>query len=194
MIGASAGDIIGSPYEHRPAGRADFPLFRQRSRFTDDTVLTVATAEAILAGTSYADAYRKWARRYPHAGYGRTFIDWFHIDDAPPYGSWGNGSAMRVSPVGLAFDSVARVLDEAEASAAVTHDHPEGIKGAQATALCVFLAHMREEMLDEFVISTMTAFPNAEYFEKVVLVMAGLGHSAPAATQTTEVPEQQQPV
>ena len=142
MLGAITGDIIGSPYE--PGGRqiktTEFPLFQERSRFTDDTVLTVAVAHAILSDNDYATAIRQFARRYPTAGYGGAFYSWMHSDNSQPYNSWGNGSAMRVSPVGWAFDSVEEVLQQAERSAAVTHNHPEGVKGAQATALAVFLA------------------------------------------------------
>ena len=140
MLGAIAGDIIGSIYEGNPLKTSDFPLFSPHCRFTDDTVLTVATAEALLKGLDYATVYRAYGRRYPNAGYGGTFIHWIFDDQAGPYHSWGNGSAMRVSPVGWAGDTIAAVLAEAERSAAVTHNHPEGIKGAQATALAVYLA------------------------------------------------------
>lgn len=140
MLGAIAGDVIGSVYEHDPIETTTFPLFSEASRFTDDTVLTVAVAAAILADGDYAAALRTFGRRYPRAGYGRSFHAWLRSDAAGPYGSWGNGSAMRVSPVGLAFDTLDEVLAEAKRSAAVTHDHPEGIKGAQATATAVFLA------------------------------------------------------
>ena len=142
MIGAIAGDIIGSVFEGSEAGAFpdDAPLFHPRSRVTDDTVLTVALADAILSGRSFTSLLKEYGRSYPGAGYGGTFKRWMHSDDDAPYGSWGNGSAMRVAPVGFAFDSIERVLHEAERSAAVTHDHPEGIRGAQATALAVFLA------------------------------------------------------
>ncbi len=140
MIGAIAGDIIGSVYEHHPIKTKDFPLFQPRSRFTDDSVLTVAIADALLGGRPYRDAVRAWGRRYPHAGYGGSFVRWLFADDPRPYHSWGNGSAMRVSPVGWAFGSEDEVLRQARLSAEITHDHPEGIKGAQATALAVYLA------------------------------------------------------
>lgn len=142
MIGAIAGDIIGSVYEAFPIKTKDFPLFDPRCRFTDDTVLTVAVAEAILTGRPYAHTIREIGRRYPDAGYGGSFLGWLFAEDAPPYYSWGNGAAMRVSPLGFAFDSEDEVLREAERTAAVTHNHPEGIKGAQATALAVWLARM----------------------------------------------------
>jgi len=141
MIGAIAGDVIGSIYERHPVDGPDFlPLVAESARFTDDTVLTVATAHAILRGGDYAAAYRDWGARYTRAGYGGSFFQWLATPDAGPYGSWGNGSAMRVSPVGWAFDSEAEVLREAARSAAVTHDHAEGIKGAQAVALAVLMA------------------------------------------------------
>ena len=151
MIGAIAGDIIGSIYEHRPIKTKDFPLFSPGCRFTDDTVLTVAVADAILSGRGYAEALHDFGHRYPRAGYGGSFRAWLAAREPEPYGSWGNGSAMRVGPVGWAFDSEAEVLEHASLSAAVTHDHPEGIKGAQATALAVFLARLdcsREELRD----------------------------------------------
>ena len=140
MLGAIAGDIIGSIYEGNPIKTTDFPLFQASSRFTDDTVLTVATADAILNGIDYADAYGSYFRRYPNAGYGLSFIQWTSQPTQSPYGSWGNGSAMRVSPVGWVEDTLERVLARSEASASVSHNHPEGIKGAQATATAVFLA------------------------------------------------------
>lgn len=140
MIGAIAGDIIGSVYEYQPIKTKDFPLFNPRCSFTDDTVLTVAIAEAILEGRSYADSIRRFARRYPEAGYGEWFRYWLYSPHPKPYNSWGNGSAMRVSPVGFAFSTEEEVLVQAKATAEITHNHPEGIKGAQATALAIFLA------------------------------------------------------
>jgi ADP-ribosylglycohydrolase len=140
MLGALAGDVIGSVYEHRPVKAPDFrPLISGASRYTDDTVLTVATAAAILGDGDYAAAYRRFGRAHPGAGYGKSFREWLRTPDGAPYGSWGNGSAMRVSPIAWAFYTEAEVLAEAGRSAAVTHDHPEGIRGAQAVALAVFL-------------------------------------------------------
>lgn len=140
MLGAIAGDIIGSVYEQNPIKIKNFPLFSPLSRFTDDTVMTVAVARAVLSGTSYRDAIRAAGRRYPNAGYGGAFIQWLFSEDAAPYNSWGNGSAMRVSPVGFAFKSEDEVLEQARMTAEITHSHPEGIKGAQATALAVYLS------------------------------------------------------
>ena len=157
MIGAIAGDIIGSVYEQHQIKTKDFPLFDPHCNFTDDTVLTVAIADAILTGKPYVDSVRRLGRRYPHAGYGGSFIHWLHTPDAGPYNSWGNGSAMRVSPVGFAFATEEEVLAQAKATAEITHNHPEGIKGAQATALAVFLARtghdkeaIRSRIIDQF--------------------------------------------
>jgi ADP-ribosylglycohydrolase len=140
MIGAIAGDIIGSVFEGHPIKTTSFPLFSKSSRFTDDTVLSLAVADAILNKIDYATALKTYGRKYPHAGYGMSFYSWMQSPETKPYNSWGNGSAMRVSPVGFAFDSTEDVLREAERTARVTHNHPEGIKGAQATALAIFLA------------------------------------------------------
>ena len=140
MIGAIAGDIIGSVYEHNRIKTKDFPLFSPRSRFTDDTVLTVAVAHSILTGVTYKDAIKNIGKRYPYAGYGGTFIQWLLSEDGGPYNSWGNGSAMRVSPVGFAFNSTDEVLKQARMTAEISHNHPEGIRGAQATALTVYMA------------------------------------------------------
>lgn len=140
MIGAIAGDIIGSVYERYPIKTKDFPLFSMGCRFTDDSVLTIAVAEAILKNRSYLDCIRNFGRQYPHAGYGGTFIQWLASDNPRPYNSWGNGSAMRVSPVGFAFDTEEEVMAQARLTAKISHNHPEGIKGAQATALAVFFA------------------------------------------------------
>lgn len=140
MLGAIAGDIVGSVYEAAPIKTTDFPLFAAASTYTDDTVLTVAVASALLGDGDYVHALKRFARAYPHAGYGRSFYQWMLSDTSGPYHSWGNGAAMRVSPVAFAFDTPEAVVDETARCAAVTHNHPEGIKGAQATALAIFLA------------------------------------------------------
>lgn len=140
MIGAIAGDIIGSVYERHNIRRTDFPLFHPHSRFTDDTVLTVAVADALLTGTEYAKKFKAYWRAYPSRGYGFNFYLWAASEDEGPYNSLGNGSAMRVSPVGYACDTLGAVLLEAKRSAEATHNHPEGIKGAQAVASAVYLA------------------------------------------------------
>jgi ADP-ribosylglycohydrolase len=140
VIGAIAGDIIGSIYEFDPRKTKDFVLFSDASTFTDDTVLTVALADTILNDGDYATAMKSWFQRYPDAGYGNRFYDWALSDSLEPYNSWGNGAAMRISPVGFAYDTLEKVLEKARAFTAVTHNHPEGIKGAQATASAIFLA------------------------------------------------------
>lgn len=141
MIGAIAGDIIGSRFEVIPTKSYDFEMFSELNTFTDDTVLTIAVADAILYGKKYDTNLMYYGNRYPDAGYGGSFIQWLSGELSGPYHSFGNGAAMRVSPVGFAFTSRQDVLDEARKTAEVTHDHPEGIKGAQAVALAVFLAH-----------------------------------------------------
>lgn len=140
MIGAIAGDIIGSVYESGFMKTADFPLFSSASTFTDDTVLTVAVADCIMHHKDYTITFKEYGRKYPQAGYGPMFYRWIYSADPAPYYSFGNGSAMRASPVGFAFSSLEEVLYQAEASAAVTHNHPEGIKGAQAIASAIFMA------------------------------------------------------
>lgn len=142
MLGAIAGDIIGQPYEgmRHNIRTTEFPLFMPWSHFTDDSVLTAAVASAIMDDIAYEDRLCEYHRLYPKAGYGSAFAHWALSGMKRPYNSYGNGSAMRVSPVGWAFDSLDEVLCEAESSARVTHDHPEGIKGAQAIAAAVFMA------------------------------------------------------
>lgn len=145
MLGAIAGDIIGSIFESKNIKTADFdPLFQINATWTDDTVLTLATADLLTYGGSYADIYQIYGCRYPFAGYGGGFFQWMKKENPEPYNSWGNGAGMRVSPIGWARDSIDDVLAEAERSAEVTHNHPEGIKGAQAIALAVFLARTGE--------------------------------------------------
>ena len=140
LLGAIAGDIIGSIYEFRPFKKTDFPLFMYYSEFTDDTVMTVANADWLVTNDSLLGIMQDYGNRYPTAGYGGMFRSWLIEDDPKPYNSFGNGSAMRVSPVGWAFDTLEETLDAAKKSAEVTHNHPEGIKGAQATAACIFMA------------------------------------------------------
>lgn len=141
MIGAIIGDIVGSVYEfqsHKPS--YDFKLFTPESFFTDDTVLTVALADSILCNVSYLSMLEKYFNKYPDADYGGGFLKWAHSGFGDPYNSFGNGSAMRVSPVGWAFNSIDDVLFHAKESASFTHNHPEGIKGAQAAAVSIFMA------------------------------------------------------
>ena len=150
MLGAIVGDYLGSPYEGTKGKRFIFPLFSKKCRFTDDTILTVATAYSILTGLPYKDSYKKFAQDNISVGYGARFKDWaLNFDE--PYNSYGNGSAMRVSPIGWAYNDEAKVLEEARKSAMCTHNHPEGIKGAQATAFTIFLArngHTKKQILN----------------------------------------------
>lgn len=140
MLGAIVGDVIGSHYEHFPTKSTDFDLFEKHTCFTDDTVLTVAVADWLLNGGDLVTQFHDYVYRYPDAGYGGTFINWARGGDTEPYNSWGNGSAMRVSPVAYAKKSLEEVLSLAKITAAVTHNHPDGIAGAQATAGSIFLA------------------------------------------------------
>ena len=167
MWGAIAGDIIGSVYEFQnpPIKTTDFePIFHHRCEFTDDTIMTIATAEALLqqhlshpeTQSDYAQYYWQWGNRYP-SSYGGMFAEWLANKNPRPYNSLGNGSAMRVSPVGWAFDNVDLVLSEAKRSAEVTHNHIEGIKGAQSVALAILMARqgitktdIREELEARF--------------------------------------------
>jgi len=140
MLGAIAGDVIGSVHEGSGTKTKDFPLFTPYSTFTDDTVLTVAVADCLLHGRDYVESLHDYFHAYPQAGYGGSFIRWAGYRRREPYNSWGNGSAMRVSPVAHARETLADVLAEAKRSPEVTHNHEEGIRGAQATAAAVFLA------------------------------------------------------
>jgi ADP-ribosylglycohydrolase len=130
MLGAIAGDIIGSVHEYTGTKTSDFTLFVARSKFTDDTVLSVAVADCLLNGLDYVEAFHEYFLAYPNAGYGLRFFHWASAGRRDSYNSYENGSAMRVSPVGHAFDTLNDVLAEATRSAEVTHNHPEGIKGA----------------------------------------------------------------
>ena len=146
MMGAIIGDIIGSVYEAYPIDTTEFPLFSIKADYTDDTVLTIATAYSILEQVDYKTSYKQFGRKYT-AGYGANFYNWLESSSDAPYNSWGNGSAMRVSPIGFAFNDIDDVLNEAKKSAECTHNHPEGIKGAQATALAIYLARIGKSKL-----------------------------------------------
>ena len=168
MIGAILGDIIGQPYEFdRGHKTKDFPLFCKHPRFTDDTVMTVAICDGILkAGldadentmkTSMITSMQLWGHKYPHAGYGGKFYFWLAGESTKPYGSYGNGSAMRVSSVGWLFETLERTREVARWSAEVTHNHPEGIKGAESTASVIWMARkgytktqIKEYIIKEF--------------------------------------------
>jgi ADP-ribosylglycohydrolase len=140
MIGAIAGDIIGSIYEFDNIKTKDFPLFSKGCRFTDDSVLSIALADSILTGVPYDENLKLFFQHYPQAGYGSLFKKWAQHPLSKPYNSWGNGAAMRISPVGFAFDDLDSVLKKSEEFTKVTHSHPEGIKGAQAVASAIFMA------------------------------------------------------
>ncbi len=140
MLGAIIGDIIGSRYEFNGIKTKDFELFPKNSDFTDDSVLTIATADAILNNKTYLKVYKNYPKNYPGRGYGISFYNWVRNEKVESYRSFGNGSAMRIAPVGWAFNTIDEVLEEAKKSAEITHSHPEGIKGAQAVASAIFLA------------------------------------------------------
>ena len=167
MYGAILGDMIGAPYEFDRGNKTkDFPLFIYESQFTDDSVMTIAVAEALLDNPcsdeecirkALVQSMQKWGHRYPYAGYGVRFSGWLHADDPQPYGSYGNGSAMRVSAAGWLYDTIEETRRIARLTAEVTHNHPEGIKGAEATASAIFLARnkaakaeIREYIVREF--------------------------------------------
>lgn len=138
MLGAIIGDYVGSIYEWHNVKTTDFPLFSPKCRFTDDSVMTVAVADALMNGQDVAASLRRYGRLFPRAGYGGRFRQWLASDDAPAYGSFGNGSAMRVSPAGWMADSLEDALRLAELSALPTHDHPEGLRGAKVVAGCIW--------------------------------------------------------
>ncbi len=145
MLGAIIGDIVGSTYEFNNIKTKDFPFFTEGSEYTDDSILTLATADWLLHGGGIAGYYSRYAAKYdcPAGGYGTSFKSWVirsqRLGDFTPYNSCGNGSAMRVSPVGWAYNTKEEVLHYARISAECTHNHPEGIKGAQVTALCILM-------------------------------------------------------
>lgn len=167
MYGALLGDMIGAPYEFDRGNKSkEFPLFCENSRFTDDSVMTIAVAEALLDSRFLDDdsiraalikSMRKWGKKYPDAGYGRKFLCWLREKEPKPYGSCGNGSAMRVSAAGWLFDTLEETREKAKLTAEVTHDHPEGIKGAEAASSAIFLARtgrskgeIRDYIVQEF--------------------------------------------
>lgn len=140
MLGAIIGDIVGSIYEFDNTSDYNFPLFTPEKSFTDDTICTIAVADAALNGDNYQEYMRQWCRKYPHpmGEYGSYSLNWVMRPDPYPYNSFGNGSAMRVSPVAWLFYDERSVREAAEASAAITHNHPEGLKGAVAIATAIF--------------------------------------------------------
>lgn len=144
MIGAIIGDIVGSRWEFNPTNDYDFEWLSSQNDFTDDTICTVAVADALLKGRDFGESIHEWCNRYPHpmGGYGGSFAQWVRSDKPQPYNSFGNGAAMRVSPVAHWFDTLDEVLDAAAATARPSHNHDEGIKGAQTVALAIFKAQV----------------------------------------------------
>jgi len=163
MIGAILGDIIGSPYEFDRGKKTKFfPLFSRNSTFTDDSVMTVAVGDGLMRSMGKSDedvkaelvrAMQKWGRRYPDSGYGGRFIHWLFAEDPKPYGSYGNGSAMRVSAAGWLYGTIEETRHVARLTAEVSHNHPEGIKGAESTASAIFLARTgkSKEFIREYI-------------------------------------------
>jgi ADP-ribosylglycohydrolase len=156
IIGAITGDIIGSVYEWNNVKSVDFDLFCDESDFTDDSVLTLATMDALTNKKEYKKVYQAFGKKYPNRGYGEKFYSWIYSKTPEPYNSWGNGSAMRVSPIGWYCNSIDEVMAEAQKSAEVTHNHPEGIKGAQSTAAAVYMARTgkNKQEIKEFIVDT----------------------------------------
>ena len=165
MLGAIIGDIIGSRFEFDRGNKSkEFVLFTSECDYTDDTVMTIAVAEALLESGKDADekiiksnlikSMKKWGQKYPDSGYGARFIDWVLSDEPQPYGSYGNGSGMRVSPVGWLYDTLERTREVARWTAEVTHNHPEGIKGAESTASAIYLArnNASKEEIEQYII------------------------------------------
>ena len=154
MLGAIIGDIVGSRWEFQPTNDYNFELFSDKNSFTDDTICTIAVADAILHNSNdYGKYIHEWCRKYPNpmGGYGGSFAQWVRSDNPKPYGSYGNGSAMRVSPIGMWFDKREEVLEHARKSAECSHDHIEGIKGAQSVALAVHYAiELRDIILYDY--------------------------------------------
>jgi len=151
MYGAILGDMVGAPYEFDQGDKTkDFEMWNRKVRFTDDSVMTIAVAEALLSvgadaceqevKTAVVKSMQRWGQKYPDAGYGGRFIGWISDPNPQPYNSWGNGSAMRVSAVGWMYDSLERTREIARWTAEVSHNHPEGVKGAESTATIIFMA------------------------------------------------------
>lgn len=140
MLGAIAGDIIGSCWEGSACANLPLPLITAQSTFTDDTVCTIALADALISGRPLAETLRRWVRRYPNRRYGGSFYGWAHAESAPAYNSFANGGAMRVSPAALLATSIEDALRMAEETSAVTHNHPDGVQGARAIAAAIWYA------------------------------------------------------
>ena len=168
IIGAVIGDIVGSRFEWSNTKKTDFDLFVPWSKFTDDTVMTIAVAEWLTVGGDLASIMQRWGRRYPGAGYGGMFSKWLEAEVPKPYNSYGNGSAMRVSPVGFYAKSLEEALQLAKTTAEVSHNHSQGIKGAQAIASSIYLAlngNSKEE-IKEYVETEFGIFPLKYFFSE----------------------------
>jgi len=174
VLGAICGDMIGVPYEFRKnKAEKDFPLWTKQSKFSDDTVMTIAIAEWLLEPpfntNNLVKIMKKWGKRYPDAGYGGMFRKWLKEENPQPYNSFGNGSAMRISPVGCAFKTEETTLIMAEQSASVSHNHPEGIKGAKCIANLIFriLQHNDWETKEKPYKEGFLLVPSIDYNYKV---------------------------
>lgn len=156
LIGAIAGDVIGSIYEWHNIKTTKFDIIQNEMDYTDDSVLTVAVADCILNQKDFSKTIHEYGNNYDGRGYGGKFLDWLNSDNTKPYNSFGNGSAMRVSSVGFAYDTLEEVLEMAKQSSEVTHNHLEGIKGAQATASAIFLARQgkTKKEISEYITNT----------------------------------------
>lgn len=169
MIGAIIGDIIGSDYEFNNTTDYNFPLFAEGSDFTDDTICTIAVADAVLNNIDFQTSMRNWCRQFPHpkGNYGSYFFNWVMRPDPYPYNSYGNGSAMRVSPVAWLYDNEQKVKEQAEASAAITHNHVEGIKGAVAIAVAIFRMRMAKKKEGQIFVDVAKEFYGEEAFKNL---------------------------
>lgn len=156
LLGAVIGDVIGSVFEWNNVKSTEFDLFNDKTDFTDDTVMSIAVADCLLNGKDYTKTYQEYGRKYPYRGYGGYFNQWINLEEPKPYNSWGNGSAMRVSACGCIHDTIEETLAEAKRSAMPTHNHREGIKGAQAAATAIFLARTgaRKEEIKKYIQDT----------------------------------------
>jgi ADP-ribosylglycohydrolase len=148
MLGAITGDILGSIHEYNPIKIKNFELLNPKCVYTDDTIMTVAVADSLMNRIPYIESLQTWGNNYPSAGYGGWFNEWIHSEFPKPYNSYGNGSAMRCSSIGWLYDDEDSVLNEAKKSAEITHNHPEGIKGAQAVALGVMMGRLGSTKLE----------------------------------------------
>ena len=169
MIGAIIGDIVGSDYEYNNTSDYNFPLFKEGTDFTDDTICTIAVADAVLNNIDYQTSLRKWCRKYPHpkGEYGGYFFNWVMRPDPYPYNSYGNGSAMRVSPISWLYDKESEVKGQAKASAEISHNHPEGIKGAIAIAVAIFRMRKSEKKESQIFVDTAKEFYGNEVFNNL---------------------------